>query len=301
MSRIHEALKKAAEDRGRLGARQHVPKVVEAIHRGTLPSAIRMVNETIPATRSTKESSELSFAEVVERCTHTDWKSAAELDVSRWGDSGKVGAEGFRTLRSRLYQVSGMRPLRKVLITSTLPGEGKTFVAINLALSIVRQPDKRVLLIDADLRVGGGHEVLGASNSRGLSDYLQGTSDEFEVIQKDAGSNLCFISKGSHVSNPSELLLGDRMKTLLDRMTPAFDWVILDSPPILAVHDPSCLADLCDGVVMVVRAGATSEDGARKAAAEFRDKHLIGVVLNQVDPGEMEDTYGNYCDKYLVQ
>jgi len=300
MSRIHEALKKAAEDRGRLGARQNAP-AAEAIHRGTLLSAIRTVNETIPSTRSTKESSELSFAEVVERCTHTDWKSAAELDVSRWGDSGKVGAEGFRTLRSRLYQVSGMRPLCKVLITSTLPGEGKTFVAINLALSIARQPNKRVLLIDADLRVGGGHEVLGASNSRGLSDYLRGTADEFEVIQKDADSNLCFISKGSHVPNPSELLLGDRMKALLDRMTPAFDWVILDSPPILAVHDPSCLADLCDGVVMVVRAGATSEDGARKAAAEFRDKHLIGVVLNQVDPGEMEDSYGNYCDKYLVQ
>jgi capsular exopolysaccharide synthesis family protein len=194
-----------------------------------------------------------------------------------------------------------MRPLRKVLITSTLPGEGKTFVATNLALSIVRQPERRVLLIDADLRAGEGHEVLGASNVLGLSDYLQGTAGEFEVIQKSAGSNLCFISKGSHVPNPSELLLGDRLKTLLDRLTPAFDWVILDSPPILAVHDPSCLADLCDGVLMVVRSGTTSEDGARKAAAEFRDKHLIGVVLNQVDPVEMEDTYGNYYGKYPAQ
>jgi Mrp family chromosome partitioning ATPase len=103
--------------------------------------------------------------------------------------------------------------------------------------------------------------------------------------------NLCLIPAGSQISKPSELLLSEKMKYLLNWLTPIFDWIIIDSPPALPVHDAIDLAGLSDGVLLVVRAGATPMAAAEKAAAEFKSKNLLGVVLNQVKKG---DSYGEY-------
>jgi capsular exopolysaccharide synthesis family protein len=213
-------------------------------------------------------------------------------------DHGRICGERFRTLRSRLYQIAGTRPLKRVLVTSSVPAEGKTTVAANLAHSITRQPDRRVLLIDADLRASRLHHFFGAPSGPGLTDYLRGEADEYAVIQNAIGGNLCFIPAGNEVSNPSELLLGDRMKQLLDLVTPVFDWIILDSPPALAVHDASSLADLCDGVLFVVKAGETDYQLAEKATSEFLKKNLLGVVLNRVDK---DASYGGYYTGYAGQ
>jgi capsular exopolysaccharide synthesis family protein len=136
---------------------------------------------------------------------------------------------------------------------------------------------------------------VGAPETPGLSDYLRGDADEYQVIQVEKGGNLCFIPGGSEVSNPSELLHSDRMRQLLERMSLIFDWIILDSPPSLAVHDASILADMCDGVLFVVRAGSTDFGLAAKASSEFHEKHLLGVVLNRVDKN---DSYGGYYYGY---
>jgi len=119
--------------------------------------------------------------------------------------------------------------------------------------------------------------------------------DEFAIVQNGLEGNLCFIPGGEQVSNPSELLLRDRMKHLLDLMTPIFDWIIIDTPPALPVHDASMLAGHCDGVLFVVRAGTTDSEIAQRVAAEFRDKNLLGVVLNRVDSA---DIYNNYYYGY---
>jgi capsular exopolysaccharide synthesis family protein len=206
-----------------------------------------------------------------------------------------VGIEKFRTLRSRLYQIAATHPLKKILITSGLPGEGKTFVTTNLAQSFVRQTDRRTLLIDGDLRASRLHRLLGAPDKPGLTDYLRGEADEFQITQVGPSGNLCLIPGGQEVTNPSELLHGERMRHLLERMSQVFDWVILDSPPAIAVHDASMLADMCDGVIFVVRAGSTDFEIAAKASSEFRDKNLLGVVLNRVEKG---DAYGDYYYGY---
>jgi capsular exopolysaccharide synthesis family protein len=185
--------------------------------------------------------------------------------------------------------------LKRILITSSIPAEGKTFVAANLAQSIIRQPERRVLLIDADLRASRLHLALGAPATPGLTDYLRGEADECAIIQRGPDENLCFIPGGSEVPNPGELLLGEKMIRLLDMVTPLFDFVILDSPPATLVHDPSLLADLCDGVLFVVRAGKTKFELAEKAVAEFREKNLLGVVLNGV---EEKEAYGQYYSHY---
>jgi capsular exopolysaccharide synthesis family protein len=183
------------------------------------------------------------------------------------------------------------------LITSSVPAEGKSFVAANLAQSLARQPKSRVLLIDADLRISQLHYLLGAPNKPGLTDYLRGETDEISIIQMDTKQGFSFIPAGDGVADPSELILGGRMKKLLDLVTPAFNWVILDSPPALAVHDASVLADLCDGVLFVVKAGETTYENAVKASAEFRQKNLLGVVLNQVDKNDFYGTY-HYSSAY---
>ena len=155
---------------------------------------------------------------------------------------------------------------------------------------MVHRQDRKVLLIDADLRKPTLHEVLSAPKTPGLTNYLRGEVDEFAVIQKGSQNNLFFIPAGDEVGAPSELLLNDRMRKLLDFGSELFDWVILDSPPALPVHDPSMLANLCDGVLFVVRAGSTDVDMATKASAEFRQKNLLGVVFNHIAKAE---SYGN--------
>lgn len=293
MSRIHEALKKAELEKaaqlpvaerivtGRVAADVAVPAI----------SPNRLVEQALRRPEMAASGSVLRFEDLVQRCTHPEWKSDSALRVSLAGDSGKIVGERFRTLRSRLYQIAGTRTLRRVLVTSSLPAEGKTFVATNLVRSIIRQADRRVLLIDADLRAPRLHTALGAPSTLGLSDYLRGEADEYRIVQNSVANNLCFIPCGTKVSNPSELLLSDRMKVLLDTVTPAFDWVILDSPPSLPVHDASSLADLCDGVLFVVRAGETNHEAAKKASFEFREKNLLGVVLNQVEGSEGQGGY----------
>jgi capsular exopolysaccharide synthesis family protein len=294
MSRIHDALKKAAKEKASqvsVVERPEVAAIAADIPRSILTAS--QVAEQPRYTRPSEAGSFLRFDDLAKWCTHPEWKPDTDLNLFRRADdSAKAGSERFRTLRSRLYQIAAARPLRRVLVTSSIPSEGKTFVTTNLAQSIVRQPDKRVLVIDADLRAPRLHIALGAPTGPGLTDYLRGEADEYAVIQHSPDANLCFIPSGGQVSNPSELLSSERMKKLLDLVTPVFDWVIIDSPPALPIHDANILADLCDGVLFVVRAGETTYEIVEKGVAEFRGKNLVGIVLNQADQAE------GYADYY---
>ncbi len=146
----------------------------------------------------------------------------------------------------------------------------------------------------ADDNAKMGTERFRTLRSPGLTDYLRGEADEYAVIQHGPEANLCFLPSGRPVSNPSELLSSNRMKKLLDLVTPVFDWVILDSPPALPIHDANILADLCDGALFVVRAGETRYEIVEKGVLEFRGKNLLGVVLNQVDQNEGYGGYDGY-------
>jgi protein-tyrosine kinase len=299
MSRIHEALKKAAEEKASqppVSLSQAFVDVSEEISRST---RVAHGLDTAPTNVKGKADKQplLRFEQLLTRCAHPKWTLDPRMSVFGGADDRKIGAEPFRTLRSRLSQIADTRTLKRILVTSSVPSEGKTFVTANLAQSIIRQPDRRVLLIDADLRASRLHVALGAPSTPGLTNYLRGEVDEDAIIQCGPDENLCFIPGGSEVSNPSELLPSERLRHLLDLVTPMFDFVILDSPPATPVHDPSLLADLCDGVLFVVRAGATNFDLAAKAVAEFQEKNLLGVVLNAA---EKDATYGQYYGHYAA-
>jgi capsular exopolysaccharide synthesis family protein len=293
MSRIREALKRAAEERSAQtgGRAEDFVDILEGAP-ASVASPVEVGKFDLqPSTEFVNPDLNTLFAE----CRKVAWCFEPRFSVFADEENHRAGAEKFRTLRSRLYQISATRPLRRVLLTSSVPQEGKTFVAANLAQSIIRQADRRVLLIDADLRASRLNLTLGTKNEPGLSDYLLGEASITKVLQVGEDRNLCFIPGGKLVSNPSELLHSQKMKSLLERMGQMFDWVIVDSPPAIAVHDASILADMCDGVLFVVRAGATDFEAAQKAAAEFSDSKLLGVILNRV---KKRETYGAYYYGY---
>lgn len=297
MSRIHDALKKAAEERGPVSPLQDIaaappeptPTVSEWHDSAPVATSASILEpEPVGALRS----SYLRFEEVQANCSHPEWRPDLSRSVFLNPDLNPTAAEQFRTLRSRLYQLRDHSTLRTVLITSSEASEGKTFVTSNLAQAIVRQSDRRVLMVDADLRCSRLHTVVGAPGGPGLTDYLRGEADETNIIQQGLESNLYLIPGGTEVTNPSELLSNGRLKSLLDRVSPIFDWIILDSPPCLPVADASILAKLCDGVLLVVRASTTSAEIAQRACQELKDKNLLGVALNAVR--KEDGSYGAY-------
>jgi len=296
MSRIHEALKKAALERdAHQGGRTQ--ELVEIAGEKLTREATTEGRQNIPAkaVSATQTALPADYEALLKKCQRTLGRIDPRHSVFANESAEPGGAEKFRTLRSRLYQITATRPLKRILVTSSLPAEGKTFIASNLAQSIIRQENRRVLLIDGDLRAPRLHQPFGAAAGPGLSDYLLGQCDEFQIIQTGDAPNLCLISAGQQVSNPSEILHSKTMETLLNRLSPLFDWVILDSPPAIAVHDSSLLADICDGVLFVVRAGQTDFEVAQDALEKFDEKKLIGVVLNRVSES---DGYASYYHAY---
>ncbi len=272
MSRIHEALKRAEQERGtQIGLDQ----VAES---GMPPIA----NPRMSANVMTD--APVTFEALQARTARVSWNPDPQSMLFFGGADQGVGKEEMRTLRSRLYQLRERKPLKKILITSALPKEGKSFLAANLAQVLVQQRGRRALLIDADLRAPRLHQSFGTAVQPGLSDYLLGEKDEFSVIQQGSMDNLFLIPGGQQASNAAELVANGRLKTLMGRMEAMFDWIIVDSPPAALVSDASLLANYCDGVLMVVRSSVTPSEPARRARLEFAPEQLLGVVLNGIEP-----------------
>ena len=300
MSRIHEALKKAEQERaanqgGGVQAGFSAPVAEPAVFAEEPPSAVAAdvpSGGAVPNAAMPAFASPLSVDTLLARCARLEWKPDAATMLFLNGDDAARGTEEFRTLRSRLYHAREKMTLKKLLITSALPKEGKSFTSANLAQVLVRQHGRRVLLVDADLRGPRLHLMLGTTASPGLSDYLKGQSDEFSIMQRGPLENLFFIPSGGEIGDPAELVANGRLKFLLQRVEPLFDWIIIDSPPAVPVSDAGILAKACDGVLMVVRSNSTPFDVARKARQEFPDEALVGVVLN----GTREDAtpYSRY-------
>jgi capsular exopolysaccharide synthesis family protein len=216
-------------------------------------------------------------------CQMRIWSPDPEGMISFAGKNPSHGAEELRALRAQLYSIRDKKPLKCLVIASAVVGEGRSFVAANLANVLALQPQCRVLLIDADLRNPRLHTLLGTSLTPGLSEYLLQEETEFQIMQRGTAEELFFIPAGRSESGPTELLGTGRLKTLVDRCESLFEWIIIDSPAALPVSDASLIANSCDGVVIVVRRGLTPFDLACKARERFRPESLVGVVLNEVN------------------
>ena len=211
--------------------------------------------------------------------------------------------EQFRSLRSRIFELRDIKPLKSVLVSSGLPQEGKSFISINLAISLARHKNSKVLLIDGDMRRYTLHEMLGCESHPGLADYLAGKAGIEEIMQQQAAPavgesgpflpNLTFIAGGNGGDKAADLSGSSRFGELIELAAPHFDWIIVDSSPVLPVSDAVNLARSCDGVLLVARGGVTKYPVAQRATAELRSANLLGFVLNAVlDRPQVGSYYG---------
>ena len=193
-------------------------------------------------------------------------------------------SESLRTVRTNVLFSSAEEGIRSLTVTSTGPGEGKTLVASNLAIGLA-QAGRRVLLIDADMRKPRVHTVFNKSQQPGLSNVLVGRAKFSESVLSTKVPGLWIVPAGAAPPNPSELLGSKRFADLMASLGQKFDWVIIDTPPVMAVTDSAVVAHLTTGVLFVVGADMTSRHAAQRAVEQLDRSHarFVGVVLNRVD------------------
>ena len=199
------------------------------------------------------------------------------------GDVPPIFQEAFRALRtSVLFAAAGERS-QALLVTSTGPHEGKTMVAANLAISIA-QTGRRVLIIDADMRRPNVHNMLDLAQGPGLSGIGYAKWQPHHAIVETSVPCLSMMAAGPLPDNPAELLASERFKAFVDDMTKAFDWVIIDSPPVMAVTDAVLIGHVVGGVIFVVGSESTAAPTALNALERLHSGHarFVGAVLNRV-------------------
>jgi capsular exopolysaccharide synthesis family protein len=191
------------------------------------------------------------------------------------------GAEMFRVLSTRLAHMQRKRRLQKLLITSSEGDEGKSVVAVNLALSLARRPGERVLLIEADLRRPTASSLLASSFLPGITEWSEGKLALDQSLFRVSDLPLWFLSAGHGIEEPMPLLESPRFAEMLATISSSFEWVLLDATPMLPMADSTSLSRLVDGVLVVVREGFTRRKVLNKALASIEKTKLIGTVLNQ--------------------
>jgi capsular exopolysaccharide synthesis family protein len=216
------------------------------------------------------------------------------------GDHRHAFAEAFRSLRSSLVflPVTGETP-KIFLITSSVPGEGKSTISVNLAITLALS-GSRVLLVDGDLRRGEIHRVFDLPNDGGLADVLSGELPRFRAIQQTSVPNLSLLPRGRSVMNPGELYLSDATDRFLKAVHGEFEYVVIDSSPVMAADDTTSLAPKVEATIFVFRFTSSSSRVCRKAIQLLRERqaNLIGFVCNDVSEAMQEYYYGHYPEYY---
>jgi len=209
--------------------------------------------------------------------------------------------EEFRTVRTRINHMQSMQPIHAVIVTSPSPAEGKSFVAANLALAEAQLAGNLTLLCDFDFRRPTIHDLFGIDRAPGIADYLQGKVPLHEAMRRIGDSNLYVMTAGEPVMNPLELLNLREVKKMLERLPDLFNWIILDSPPLLVAADANLLSTLCHGTILVARIGATTVDSITRAMQSLCQNNVLGIVVNGARQGELYSKYSYYRSYYSGQ
>lgn len=282
MSRVHDALRKAAQepqDAGKPGP-------------ASLPAARESLLAAFEPRTGLATGDFLSSVDVVPYAPLPD---ALLVNLKK---PREAPGEEFRTLRTRLNHLQTTQPLQTLVVTSASPAEGKSFTATNLALTQAQLADKRVLLADFDFRRPTVEKALQLSSSPGITDYLRGQVPIEKAIRKLDSANLYVMTAGQSVPNPLELLNLSQCRHLIATLRASFDWVILDSPPLLFAADANLLATMCDGTILVVRIGSTTFETVSRAIQSLCENNVLGIVVNGARRSELYSKYTYYYDQY---
>ncbi len=282
MSRVHDALRRA-EQAGLL-----------------TPPAARtpILGGEARTTNSTVLDQGPNMAGLLERIEEIPFRTATDsllIDVTR---PHEAPMEEFRTLRTRLNHMKSLQPIHSLVVTSPSPAEGKSLTAANLGLAQAHLEGNLTLLADFDFRRPILHTLFGIDRSPGITDYLLGRVPLEKAIRKVAGTTLYIMPAGEAVINPLELLNLREVKLMLDRLPSIFNWIILDSPPLLFAADASLLSTLCHGTLLVVRIGHTTIDSVTRAMQSLCNNNVVGIVVNGARRGELYSKYTYYHSYY---
>ena len=210
-------------------------------------------------------------------------------------------SEQFKILRiSLLFPASG-EPARSIMVTSAVPGEGKSFVAANLAVSIAQSINEHVLLIDCDIRKPRIQSCFGFNNVPGISDYLASKTPLSSLLLKTVVKKLTILPGGKPVHNPSELLSSKKMSELLDEVKTRYQdrYIIIDSPPPRFIAESNAIAKQVDGIIVVVKYGSTSREAVKDLVESLRKEKILGVIVNRFDLSSLNNyNYGIYKNYY---
>ncbi len=218
-------------------------------------------------------------------------ETAEKIVVGGTAAAGLI--EQYRRLAAVMHHAQTERGARSVMIASAVAAEGKTLTATNLALTLSQSFDRRVLLIDADLRRPSLHEMFRLPNEQGLVDSLRRT-DGGRLPVRAVSPNLWVLTAGRPTSDPMSGLVSDAMKQLLADAAEQFDWVIVDTPPVALMPDANLLAGMIDTALLVVSANTTPYPLVQRAAAAIGTSRILGVVLNRASQAALEQEYGYY-------
>lgn len=296
MSRVHDALRKATQhsaDIPRPQAREsRIPVISQS---STVASADR---EEEPQTQTAvliDNGAELeNLEQVIAEARQFTYRPMQEALLMHPAKPREAPAEEFRSLRTRLNHLQTQQPLHTLVVTSASPAEGKSFTAMNLALTEAQLTDRRVLLADFDFRRPSVDKTFQIPGTPGITDYLMGKASLSEIMARVGDTNLFVLPAGSSVTNPLELLNQRECKALIDGLRNHFDWVILDSPPLLFAADGNLLATMCDGTILVVRIGTTTFDSVTRALQSLCENNVLGIVVNGARRGELYSKYTYY-------
>ncbi len=225
---------------------------------------------------------------------------AADLANKIVVDSGMDAGsrEQYRRMAATLHALQAESGLRVITVASAMPGEGKTLTAANLALTLSESYQRKVLLIDGDLRKPSQHAVFGLPVSPGLTEGVVGTDAALSLHR--VSPTLTVITAGEPTDDPMVTLAAERMQALITEAREQFDWIVIDTPPVGLLPDAGLISGLADGTVVVVRADATQYDFVQRSIAELGRERILGVVLNLATPPtdvRYGANYGRYAER----
>jgi receptor protein-tyrosine kinase len=308
MSRVHEALRRAQQA---VSAPSEPTSDVTPTPPGSAAAAVPVIDIT-PSSNGRATSvavaesaidriSPLISEELLEKARTVPWNPAPDAHLLDPARPHEAPAEEFRTIRTRLNHMQSLQPLHTLVVTSPSPAEGKSFTAANLAIAQAQLEGNRTLLLDCDFRRPIVHGLFQIDRTPGLTDLLLGKAELSDILVRLEGTNLWVIPAGSAVINPLELLNLREVRILLEQLPRLFNWIILDSPPLLFAADANLLSTLADGAVLVVRIGSTTIDSVTRAIQSLCENNVVGVVVNGARRGELYSRYTYYHSYYYTK
>lgn len=195
-------------------------------------------------------------------------------------DQENPTAEALRLLSVRIRDARRTRPLKKVLVTSTVPREGKSTISANLACSLTHGSDERVLLVEGDMRLPALRQMFGLGPVPGISELIQEGCKLTDCIYHLDGAGIWIVPSGRNPANPLEVLQSSKLPQIMDQLAACFDWIIIDSPPVLPLADTSIWMRIADGVLLVTRQGVTEKQQLQSGLDALEPKKVLGALLN---------------------